>query len=222
MTTLEGKKELVADLLYALGAIQIDTEVGFRLKLHERLPSAPLSPIYLNLRTPDHSKNPGPLTPEIMQLIAELMDEMSLGLGKECFTGIPEAGEPFADYFEKIVGASRLRLQKVEKNGKRWIDDHFTGDFEPGDRCIIIDDLITQADSKLEAIRALTHSTLQISGVLVVVDRMQGGRQQLMAAGHRLFAIFTLHELLSHYARKGYIDQSQAETVLKYIAVNQA
>ena len=52
-------------------------ERGFRLKLHEKTPLAPLSPIYLNLRTPDNPK-PGPLTLEIVELFRAL-DQQRLG-----------------------------------------------------------------------------------------------------------------------------------------------
>src|SRR3989344_4810594 len=47
-------------------------ERGFKLKLHEKNPLAPLSPFYLNLRTPDNPK-PGPLTPEVVDLGAYCM-----------------------------------------------------------------------------------------------------------------------------------------------------
>lgn len=222
MTVLKGEKGLVADLLFVLGAVKIDTEVGFRVKLHEEKADAPLSPIYLNLRTERHPKKPGPLTDEVMGLIGRLMAHISMGIRGECFAGIPEAGEPFADQYWQVTGGKRVRLRKWERDGRRGIDLQIYGDYNPGDHCLVIDDLITHADSKLEAISALRHQNLQVSGVVVLVDRMQGGREQLEAAGYQLRSVFTLYELLDHYTEKSYINQAQAEKVRRYIVANQA
>ena len=60
---------ILADELFDLGAIQFG---NFKLKLHEKNPNAPLSPIYLNLRTPDNPK-PGNLTLKIVAQIGRLM-----------------------------------------------------------------------------------------------------------------------------------------------------
>lgn len=222
---MERQKAEVARQLFELGAIKFGT---FRLKLHETQPEAPQSPIYLTLRTANHPTNPGPLTDEVVEMIVGLMINQIAEerIGYDCFVGIPEAGEPFADVLERIIGYNvnppqRLRLEKEQlESGKRRIGMAVTGNFKPGDRVLVIDDLITQADSKLEAIKALEAQGLVIVYVLVLVDRMQGGKEQLEEQGHKLVAIFTLDELLSFYVYEDYIPVGRADEVLKYVADN--
>ncbi|MBW3538143.1 hypothetical protein KY386_01460 [Candidatus Parcubacteria bacterium] len=221
---LDGKLARLADLLFDIAAIQFG---AFRLKLHETQPDAPLSPIFLNLRTPDNPK-PGPLTPPVLALIGEVLDVHLLESGISYFrrvTGLPKAGDPLADaLMARLLSRSwpvtQLRLGKQESGGKRQITGVEEGDFEEGDTVLLIDDLITQADSKLEAITALEAQGLVVKDVLVLVDRGQGGREQLMTADYQLHSVYSLDDLLNHYVATGKIDSSKALEVDAYLSAN--
>jgi orotate phosphoribosyltransferase len=228
---VNAKQATLGNLLFKLGAIKLsgvngERADGYRLKLHESQPDAPLSPIYLNLRTDHHPANPGPLTQQAMAMIGELMYEAALDLQFDHFVGIPEAGEPFADAMEKFLAdeqhpASRLRLRKEQLgDGKRKISDEVIGDYKPGDLVLVVDDLITQADSKLEAIAALEKKGLVAHFVLVLVDRQQGGMEQLAARGYWLYPILTLEGLLSLFVDEMLITSDKADEVRDYIAAN--
>ncbi len=218
--TLTGKQAQLADLLFQLEAIKFG---AFKLKLHEKHPDAPLSPIYLNLRTDQHPKSPGPLTEEAMNLIGDLFAEVP-GIVADCFADIPEAGAPFGDQWQRIDQTmNRLTLHKEElADGKRRITDQVDGVYFQGQVCLVIDELITHADSKLEAIRALEEVGLVVRVVLVLVDRCQGGRLQLANAGYELKSVFTLDQLLDHFVDRGFIDSAKAHEVQQYLAANQA
>lgn len=225
MATLGREGLRLADMLFELGAIKFG---AFRLKLHETQPDAPLSPIYLMLRTKDHPKNPGPLTFEAMELIGDLFGQVLSTSGAaeyRRYVGIPNAGEPFADQIGRIWDGmynppTRLRLKKTEQDRRRRISDSVEGEYEPGGVVLVVDDLITQADSKLEAIRTLEAKGLVVKDVLVLVDRMQGGREQLEEVGYRLHSVFTLERLLLRYVDTGVIDASKADEVRQYLAAN--
>lgn len=226
-TILQGQRARIADLLFKRGAIKFASKPGeFKLKLHEQHPEAPLSPIYLMLRTDQHPTKPGPLTKEDMREIGRLLGEKISMLDFDYFTGIPEAGEPFADEVEWITRnhsprPRRLKLEKKEVNGKRRISRLKDDDVRAGERALLVDDLITQADSKLEAIQALEASGLVVASALVLVDRQQGGREQLERAGYRLKAVFTLDELLDHYVERKVVTSGKAQEVRDYIKDNQ-
>ena len=226
---MKDNKAAVARLLFKLGAIKFSTNPDeFKLKLHETQPDAPKSPIYLMLRTDEHPTNPGPLTRETMSYIGHLMlDQISEeSIAFDCYVGIPEAGEPFADAIGWIVSwwkdpPKRLKLQKENLgDGKRRISSKVTGDFKRGYRVLLIDDLITQADSKLEAIAALETNGLVVVHVLVLVDRMQGGKEQLEAKGYKLVAVFTLGEMLELYVLEKLVPSIKADETLKYLEDN--
>lgn len=218
---LEDARAEVADLLFELGAIKFG---AFKLKLHEKHPDAPPSPIYLNLRTADHPKNPGPLTSEVMGLIGELFaDEVrEKPIRIDFICGIPDAGEPFVEQILRHFSlVSRILLTKdVHDDGTREVVPLMNYPVFWHEPCLVVDDLITKADSKLEAIKALESLNLTVRDVLVLVDRQQGGKEQLEKADYRLYSIFTLDELLRHYVSKRFITKARAKEVRYYIASN--
>lgn len=224
---LTGIKALLAQALWDCGAIKIDCEDGFELKLHQTQPDAPKSPIYLNLRTKDHPKNPGLLTPEIMELVGDCFAELELTAQvPQRFADIPNAGGPFGDQFQRISQdwdnpPGRLTLEKIiEDDGTRYISGEIEGDYDPGMTCLLVDELITGADTKLEAIGALESNGLTVAGVLLLADRGQGGSELLRAQGYEVFYVFTLQELLSFYLDTQTISQSDYDQIVDYLANN--
>jgi orotate phosphoribosyltransferase len=65
------------------------------------------------------------------------------------------------------------------------------GVFKEGDRVVIIDDVITTGGSTLQAIDAVEAAGGKVQFVLVLVDRQEGGRNNIEARGHPVVPIFT-------------------------------
>ncbi|MFZ1626668.1 MAG: hypothetical protein WAT81_02575 [Candidatus Moraniibacteriota bacterium] len=197
-------------------------ERGFRLKLHESHPEAPLSPIYLNLRTPDNPK-PGPLSLEIVDMAAACMygSVAQSNLAYSSVVGVPNAGDPFAQAFSQLVPEVQLlRMGKVTTtDGKRHIAA-LVSSVVPGTVSLLVDDLVTGADSKIEAIRILEAAGLIVRDVVVLVDREQGGRDELATHGYTLHSVFTITELLSLFVETGQISHTLAGDIQAYLAAN--
>lgn len=210
---LEGQKATLADSLFDVGAIKFG---AFKVKLHETQPDAPLSPIYLNLRTPENPK-PGPLTPEILDQAAQLMIQV-VGTLPAYIAGVPNAGDPFADAFSRVAGDrfTILRMGKEEQDGVRRVTGIVGAKPESGTEVLVVDDLVTQAHSKFEAIHALEADGMNVRGLVVLVDRQQGGRQQIEAQGYGFYSVYTLPELLEHYADAGRVERETVDKVLEY------
>ena len=85
---------------------------------------------------------------------------------------------------------------------------------------MLIDDLITKAESKLDAIAVLERNGLVVRDVLVILDREQGGREELRRRGYNLHSIFRLSELLDFYLQGGKIDQQKHDEVTEYLREN--
>ena len=137
--------------------------------------------------------------------------------------GVPRAGEPFAEALHQIVARREcglLKLDKTEGEDCRFVSSIREGSFMRGDTALLVDDLITKADSKLEAIRVLEANGLKVSDVLVLIDREQGGKQQLAAAGYALHAAFTLAELLDFYVKHELVSVSKRDEVMSYVRSN--
>lgn len=198
-------------------------ERGFRLKRHEKTPLAPLSPIYLNLRTPDNPK-PGPLTPQIVELAAACMHGKVASHAVEYYSyvvGVPNAGDPFAQAFSRIDSKAQLlqMSKQTAADGSRHIAS-LVSEIVRGRVSLVADDLVTGADSKLEAIRILEAAGLAVRDVVVLVDREQGGREELASHGYTLHSVFTITELLLLCVDAGRISHTLAGQIEAYLAAN--
>lgn len=202
-------------------AVEHNGQRGFKLKLHEKQPDAPLSPLYLNLRTPDNPK-PGPLTSEIIADCATLMRQLVFLDKLDCVCGLPNAGDPLALAYLCIERSAckpvtLLRLGKEQRGEQRRIVGPPRGQFQPGSWVTILDDLITEADSKFEGIDANEQAGLKIANILVIVDRQQGGAEMLKNRGYKLHALFTLEHLLEIYRDHSRISVELQQEILAYI-----
>ena len=70
------------------------------------------------------------------------------------------------------------------------------GPFEPGDRVAIIEDVITTGGSARQAAEAVAAAGGVVAGILALVDREEGGREALEAAGYHVAALVTAAEIL--------------------------
>ena len=74
------------------------------------------------------------------------------------------------------------------------------GAFEPGDRVLLVDDVVTSGGSALEAAHRLRAADLVVEDLLVVVQRSAGAAEALAAEGislHRLAALDALTQALT-------------------------
>ena len=207
---LTGEQEALADSLFEIGAIKFG---AFRLKLHERNPEVPLSPYYVDLRVlPRH---PGVMLDAalVYAQVAQKADHYDV------IMGIPEVGNPLATAFSLETGTPQIYLRKEEKIG-HGIAGNFMTPVNQGETVLLLDDLVTQADSKLEAINTLESSGLTVRDVVVLIDREQGGAEQLEDAGCRLHAAFKFSKLLDYYHRVGKIDEAKYKEAKEYMAAN--
>lgn len=175
-------------------------ERGFKLKSHAKKPDAPLSPIFLNLRTPDNPK-PGPLTQNEIRLAADCMLYVVQHnhLEFDGIVGVPNAGDPFAKELARLTGKPFYQMNKIGEGDKRRVSSLVDVDIPKGTKVLMVDDLITEADSKKEASKVIRDHGLDVQDVLVLVDREQGGRQELLEWGYNLHSVFPLSELLRLY-----------------------
>ena len=74
------------------------------------------------------------------------------------------------------------------------------GNFSAGDSVVIVDDVITTGGSTLQAIEAVKEAGGEIAFVIVLVDRQEGGRENIEKHGYRVVPIFTREDLIGAHA----------------------
>lgn len=92
----------------------------------------------------------------------------------------------------RTIDAFTVRKQAKEHGTGRLIE----GNLRKDSRVLIVEDVITTGDSALRAARAVEEFGARVIGVLSVVDREEGGRARIDAAGYPVAALFTASELL--------------------------
>ena len=70
------------------------------------------------------------------------------------------------------------------------------GPFQAGDHVVVVEDVITTGGSALKAVDAIRAAGGHILGVLALVDRQEGGREALEAAGLKVITLVTASDLL--------------------------
>ena len=120
------------------------------------------------------------------------------GLKPDAVGGLTMGADPIAyaianeSWRENIpVHAFSVR-KRTKRHGSGQLIE---GCFEPGARVVIVEDVITTGGSALRACEAVNMARGEVIGVLGLVDREEGGRAALRAAGHEPIVLFTAKEL---------------------------
>jgi orotate phosphoribosyltransferase len=93
--------------------------------------------------------------------------------------------------------AASLPFLIVRKDAKGYgTDNRLEGTFEPGERVCLIEDVVTSGGAALSAIEALREAGLECQTAVCVVDREEGGVDELARHGVRLRPLFRAGELL--------------------------
>ncbi len=82
---------------------------------------------------------------------------------------------------------------------------------------LVIDDLITKAGSKREAIAALRDMGATVDTALVLVDREQGGADELVEDDVTLLAALRITTLFDHYLASGVISPDIYGEAMAYL-----
>jgi uridine monophosphate synthetase len=87
------------------------------------------------------------------------------------------------------------------------------GVFEVGETAVIIEDLVTSGGSVVKAAIPLVEAGLHLRDVVVLIDREQGGRENLVEQGYQLHAVLRLSEILDTLYQAGRISATELAAV---------
>lgn len=104
----------------------------------------------------------------------------------------------YAIAYASALAGTPLRAFTVRKEAKahgtgRLIE----GPFREGDRVAVIEDVITTGGSALRAAEAVRAAGGVVAGVLALVDREEGGREALLAAGLPVLALASAADIVA-------------------------
>lgn len=165
--------------LYKIGAIKFGRFI---------LKSGQQSPIYINLRQVISY-------PDLLRAMANMLWEKIRSCHFDLLCGVPYTALPIATCMSLQHNFPMLIRRKEKKSygTKQKIE----GAFRTGQRCLVIEDVVTSSGSILETAKDLEEIGITISDVVVLIDREQGGKENLKKKNYTMHAALTLTEILN-------------------------
>jgi orotate phosphoribosyltransferase len=177
--------------------IQLVYEKAFRYSEEPtfKLVSGRMSNYYFNCKTVT-------LHPEGMYLIGNIIFDMIKESGVKGIGGLTLGADPIAD---AVAYTSYIRKSPIEafvcrKTAKahgtmQWIE----GNIKAGDKAVIVDDVITTGKSTIEAITKAKEGGIEVVKVIALVDRQEGGKENIEALGYKVDTVVTRDEVMELY-----------------------
>jgi uridine monophosphate synthetase len=173
------------------------------------LASGQTSPIYVDLRRVISY-------PSLFRQVVEAYVDRVRPLRYDRLAAVPYAALPAAAAVAMVLDAPLIYPRKAVK-------DHGTGRavegvFEPGQRAVAVEDVVTSGGSLLQAVGSMEDAGLEVRDAVVLVDREQGGGERLAEAGYTLHAVLTLTQILGVLRDEGRISAETFAEVEAYLA----
>ncbi len=171
------------------------------------------SPFYIDLRLLVSR-------PRLLEQVAEAYASLLRDIPHDRIAGVPYAALPIGTAVALAADAPLIYPRKEVK--QHGLGKDIEGQWAPGDRVVIIEDLITSGGSTLRTAERLRAAGLVVEDVIVLIDREQGGVENLAAAGIRAHCVFRLRELLDALVDLGRLDPGTRTQVLEFVDQHRA
>jgi orotate phosphoribosyltransferase len=160
-----------------------------------KLVSGKMSRFYVNCK-------PTTLSPRGMFLVGHLVFDAIKDLAPDGIGGLTFGADPMAvatAFVSELKGKpfNAFSIRKTQKDHGiiRWVE----GDMTPGQRVVIIDDVATTGGSTIKAIVRAGSEELDVVKAVILVDRQEGGLENIRQHVHDVTAIITRDELIARW-----------------------
>ena len=157
--------------------------------------------------------------PGLMRDAAALLYSASLGMDYAFVCGVPYTALPIATVIsvQNDIPMVIRRKEMKDYGTKKMVE----GIFNSGDRCLIVEDVITTGSSVLETAKILEDAGMVAEEGVVLLDREQGGQGNLTKRGVTVRSVFKLSEVLEILVASGDLGREVADTALQFVKENQ-
>ncbi len=181
---ITAKKQKLASLLYELSYKEGDFT----------LTSGKKSDYYFDCRQTA-------LHPQGGRLMGQLFLHLLQGRDVDGVAGMTLGADPLVSSVSVLSAETDKPLPAiiVRKEAKGHGTKQFCeglANFAPGGKVALLEDVVTTGGTLVKVVERIRDAGLEVSCVLCVLDREEGGRETLAAAGFELESIFTRNELL--------------------------
>lgn len=168
------------------------------------------SPFYVDLRVSvSHPK----LLHDIASAVTAKIKED--GIQCDLLCGVPYTALPIATLVSATTHKPMVMVRKEAKvyGTKRPIE----GNFQQGQTCVIIEDIVSSGSSVIEIAKALATAGLVVTDAVVFLDREQGGCENLRKWNIKLHSIFRITAILDILVAKNQLTPEAAKDVVTFV-----
>ncbi|MFN7064607.1 MAG: orotate phosphoribosyltransferase [Aquificaceae bacterium] len=178
---LEGLRNLIRER-----CLQVASEPIFKLS------SGKLSRHYIDLRSIT-------FWPYGLFLLGKVMYENLKDFHPDGVGGLTLGADPIAYAISMVsyLEGGYIKPFVVRKEPKaHGTGKQVEGLLRAGSRVVVLEDVITTGASALKAVQACRREGLEVIGVYAIVDREEGGKENLEGEGIEVYSLFKVSELL--------------------------
>jgi orotate phosphoribosyltransferase len=210
---LIDRRARASEVLLDIGAVHCNLDQPFIFT------SGWASPVYVDCRrlisTPRERR-------EVIQLAAEEIDRSIGRMGFDLVAGGETAGIPFAAWIADYFFLPMIYVRKKPKEFGRL--EQIEGRLDPGQRVVLVEDLTTDAKSKVNFCQALKRAGAVVEHTVVVFyyGIYPEAERNLREAGVRLHALTDWQTTLEVAEARGYFSAEQAKVVREFLRAPEA
>jgi orotate phosphoribosyltransferase len=132
--------------------------------------------------------------PDILAALAERFAGRIASLGDvDRLAGAELGGIPIVSATSIAAGKPTVLIRNKKKD--YGTAKQVEGKLDPGERVVILEDIATTGGQVLEAAQTLTEMGATIVAIIAVIDRQEGARENVEAAGYAFDSLLTKSDL---------------------------
>ena len=135
------------------------------------------------------------------EVVLDQLESMPMTQGIEALAAVPLGGCPLAGAASLLSAQRGMPLHVLYVRPER--KDHGTGqriegaqNVSPKAKVILVEDVVTTGGSSLRAVEALRTEGFDVVSIVALVDRLEGGRENLEGAGLPFESVYTRHDFI--------------------------
>ena len=148
--------------------------------------------------------------PHIFNQVLDAYGDIVQQLEFDRIAGIPYGALPTATGLALNLQRPMIFPRKeVKAHGTRRLIE---GNFEPGEKVVVIDDILISGKSVMEGADKLKSAGLEIDDIVVFIDHEGGVKQRLADNGYNAYSVLSISEITNTLYEAGRINQEQYDS----------